>query len=224
MHRTLHGRLVRTDLPGQDEHQIHQERVARRRARRLGDLADLTARLRGVAENGPQRRQVVARQVPARVLPVHQHRTGRGHEDVGQQRVTVTELAQALAPARVGDAVQQLLQVAEVPVGEQSQLVVAGDPGRVVQGRVEGAGRRPPGVEPADRADRRPDVRPGRCLQGMPLQGRHPPGHPLDHQRAVVRIRRDQPRHPHRGAMPDERAVCPYLVAAALRPRGGVVH
>ena len=72
-----HHILVRADLAGQHEHQVDQEGVPGGRARRLGDLADLTTGHRGVTEDRPQRRQVVPRQVPARVLPVHQHWTGR---------------------------------------------------------------------------------------------------------------------------------------------------
>jgi hypothetical protein len=136
----------------------------------------------------------------------------------------VAELAHALPAGRQRDAVQQLLQVAEVPVGEQTQFVVPGDAGRVVQRRVERPGRRPPGVQPADRAECRPDVRPRRCLHRVPLERRHPAGQPLDHQRAVVRVRRDQPGRPHGRAVPDERAVCRYFVADPFAPRGGVVQ
>jgi hypothetical protein len=136
----------------------------------------------------------------------------------------VAELAHALAPGGLRDAVQQLLQVAQVAVGEQAQLVVPRDPGRVVQRGVERTRRRPPGVQPADRAERRPDVRPGRRLGRVPLEGRHPTGHPLDHEGAVVRVRRDQSRRPHGRAVPDERAVRRYLVADPLGPGGGVVQ
>ena len=73
-------------------------------------------------------------------------------------------------------------------------------------------------VEPADRAQRGPYVRTGRCLGRVPLQGRDPARHPLDDQCAVVRIRRDQPRHPHRRAVPDERAVAGYFVPERARP------
>ncbi|CAK7283148.1 hypothetical protein SGPA1_21123 [Streptomyces misionensis JCM 4497] len=224
LHRTLYGRLVPADLPGQQQHQVHQEGVPGGRARRLGDLADLPPGRRGLTEHQPQRGQVVARQVPARVLPVDQHRAGRGEQHVRQQRVAVAELEHALAAHLVRDAVQQLLQVAEVPVGEQAQLVVPRDPGGVVQRHVEQAGRGPPGVHPADRAERRPDVRAGGRLHRMPLERRHPARHPLDDQGAVVRIRRDQPGHPDRRPVPDERAVYGYFVPAALRPCGRVVQ
>ena len=80
----LHRRLVGADLPGQHQHQIHQERVPRRGPRRLGELADLPPGHGRVAEHRPQRRQVVPRQIPARVLPVDQHGTGRRQQDVGQ--------------------------------------------------------------------------------------------------------------------------------------------
>ena len=48
-------------------------------------------------EHRPQRRQVVAGQIPARVLPVDEHRDRRGQQHVGQQRVAVAELAHAAA-------------------------------------------------------------------------------------------------------------------------------
>lgn len=54
----------------------------------------------------------------------------------------------------------------------------------------------------------------------MPVQSRHPAGHPLDDQGAVVRVRRDQPRDAHRGPVPDERTVCGYFVPDPLGPYG----
>ncbi|CAM5696583.1 hypothetical protein SCALM49S_08229 [Streptomyces californicus] len=101
--------------------------------------------------------------------------------------------APSLSATRLGQAVQQLLQIVEVAVGEQPQLVVARDPRGVVERRLEQPGRRPPGVHPADRAQRGTDVGPRRRLRRMPGEGGDPAGHPLDHQRAVLRVRRDQP-------------------------------
>ncbi|CAM5701055.1 hypothetical protein SALBM311S_01581 [Streptomyces alboniger] len=40
----------------------------------------------------------------------------------------MAELPHALAPARLGQTVQQLLQIAQVAIGEQPELVIARDP------------------------------------------------------------------------------------------------
>lgn len=127
-------------------------------------------------------------------------------------------------PLDVGESVQQLLQVAHVAVGEQPELVVAGDPGRVVDRRVEDTGRRPPQVHPGEGRQRRAHVAARRGLGRVPPGGRDPSGHPLQHQRAGLRVGGDQPRHPGRRTVPHERAVCRYFVPEALRPRGRVVQ
>jgi hypothetical protein len=88
----------------------------------------------------------------------------------------------------------------------------------------EQLGRRAPLVHPADRAERRPYVGPRRRLDRVPLERRDPARHPLDHQRAVLGVRSDQPRHPDRRAMPDKRPVCPYFVPVPLAPFGRVVQ
>ncbi len=219
MHGALHGRLIGADLTGQHQHQIHQEGVPRGGSALLGVLTDLTPRHGGVPEDGPQGGQVVPRQIPARLVPVDEHRPGGGQEDVREQGVAVTEL-----PLHVREPAQQLLEIAEVPVGQQPQFVEAGDALAVVQRHLEQADRGPPLVDPVHGAERGPDVRARRRLDRMPLRGCDPPRHPLDDQRAVVRVGRDEPGHAHRRPVPHERAICGYFVPEPLGPAGRMVQ
>lgn len=73
-------------------------------------------------------------------------------------------------------SVQQLLEIAQITVREQTDLVIAGDPRRVVERRAEHSGRWPPGVEPGDRADRGPYIGAGRRLHRMTGQRRRAAG------------------------------------------------
>ena len=77
------------------------------------------------------------------------------------------------------------------------------------------SGRRPPQVERADGAEDRADLARGGRVHRVPLAGRGPAGHPLQHQHAAVVVGRHQPRQPDRRTVPDERPVDRDLVVEA---------